>query len=107
MRPRSVTSDIILSAQQSGSNLLRRGLESTNLAGKLREYLSPEGTFCTRQEASADPMVPSQRGNSLGATLQSLIPEETTSPAPILVAIVRSRHAVGLGWLIPSGETPG
>ena len=55
MRPRASSSYVILSTPRSGSNLLCRGLESTNLAGMPREYLSPEGTFWTRHGKGADP----------------------------------------------------
>lgn len=81
MRRRATTSYVILSTPRSGSNLLCRGLESTNLAGKPREYLSPEGTFWTRHGASADP----------GAYVDRLLAERTSSNG-VFGAKVSWRH---------------
>ena len=55
MRKRATTSYLILSTPRSGSNLLCRGLESTNLAGKPREYFNPDNTFWCEHGEGADP----------------------------------------------------
>jgi trehalose 2-sulfotransferase len=52
---RATSAYLILGTLRSGSTLLCRALESTNLAGSPREYFRPEGRFWARHGAGADP----------------------------------------------------
>lgn len=52
---RATMTYLILSTPRSGSTLLGRGLESTNLAGRPREYFQPGGNFWSRHWHAASP----------------------------------------------------
>lgn len=55
MAKRATASYLLLSTPRSGSNLLCRGLESTNLAGQPREYFNPSSKFWLQYGEGADP----------------------------------------------------
>ena len=51
----ATSSYLVLSTPRSGSTLLCRALESTNLAGHPKEYFSPEGNRWSRESATTAP----------------------------------------------------
>ena len=55
MDKRATDSYLLLSTPRSGSNLLCRGLESTNLAGTPREYFNPSNKVWAQHGEGADP----------------------------------------------------
>lgn len=81
MGRRATASYLILSTPRSGSNLLCRGLESTNLAGKPREYFNPSSKFWTQHGEGADP----------AAYVDRLLAERAT-PNGVFGAKVSWRH---------------
>jgi trehalose 2-sulfotransferase len=56
MPTRATTAYLILSTPRSGSTLLCRGLESTNLAGQPHEYFRPDGRAWKQGGGDADPV---------------------------------------------------
>ena len=72
---------LILSTPRSGSTLLCRGLESTNLAGAPHEYFRPEGRSWTQYGERSDPAVYIER-----------LLSERASPNGVFGAKVSWRH---------------
>jgi LPS sulfotransferase NodH len=78
---RATSAYLILSTPRSGSTLLCRALESTNLAGTPHEYFRPEGRYWARHGAGVDPV----------AYIERLLLERA-SPNGVFGAKVSWRH---------------
>ena len=85
MDKRATDSYLLLSTPRSGSNLLCRGLEGTNLAGTPREYFNPSNKFWSHQGEGADP----------AAYIDRLLAERFT-PNGVFGAKVSWRHMLHL-----------
>jgi LPS sulfotransferase NodH len=76
---------LIISTPRSGSTLLCRALESTNLAGTPHEYFRPEGRYWAQYGARADPV-----------TYVDRLLSERASPNGVFGAKVSWRHMLHL-----------